>query len=97
MALENLASLPYAHLERDFIMSYRKAIGSTVGMRLFGPQVPDVQLDAEAKRRYVVAATRVKRTNVEARVSDAGKGKYTVDGHHYDEFRFLMCRYAKRF
>lgn len=92
IALEHLATLPYAHLERDFIMGYRRALGSAVGLRLFGPQIPEVKLDAESKRRYAVVSTGVKRTKVEAKVSDAGKGKYTVDGQHYDEFRFILAR-----
>ncbi|KHN74746.1 putative 40S ribosomal protein S9, mitochondrial [Toxocara canis] len=92
IAFDYLCSLPFSSMERDFIFEYRKEIASGTGNRLFGPQIPAVELVPESNRRMAHSKTSVKRTSVEVTVSDAGTGKYTVNGHGIDEFRSLQAR-----
>uniref|UniRef100_A0A914ZBF6 Uncharacterized protein n=1 Tax=Panagrolaimus superbus TaxID=310955 RepID=A0A914ZBF6_9BILA len=93
IALDYLRSLPLASLEKDFIESFR--VPTMIGRAqdiLYGPQIPDVQIDAENNRRFTTITTKAKSVQVEVTVKDNGSGKYTVDGHHFDVFRSLMAR-----
>lgn len=81
--------------EKDFIMEYRVPILAGSGKAvLFGPEIPEVVIDPVTNRRTATVKTRCKAVWVEVTVRDAGTGKYTVDGHHYDVFRSLMARYV---
>lgn len=81
-------------MEKDFIESYRVPLIAGSGKDvLFGPPIPEVQIDAENNRRFASVVTRAKAVKVEVTVKDNGTGKYTVDGHHYDVFRSIMARY----
>uniref|UniRef100_A0A7E4W0J4 37S ribosomal protein S9, mitochondrial n=1 Tax=Panagrellus redivivus TaxID=6233 RepID=A0A7E4W0J4_PANRE len=93
IALDYLASLPLAIEVKDFIFQYRQAVvaGSNQAV-LFGPPIPEVQIDPASNRRMASVVTRAKAVKVEVTVRDAGTGKYTVDGHHYDVFRSVMAR-----
>uniref|UniRef100_A0AC34FC05 Ribosomal protein S9 n=1 Tax=Panagrolaimus sp. ES5 TaxID=591445 RepID=A0AC34FC05_9BILA len=93
IALDYLQSLPLASLEKDFIETFRVPVMSSRRQDLlFGPQIPEVQIDAEHNRRFATITTKAKSVQVEVTVKDNGSGKYTVDGHHYDVFRSLMAR-----
>jgi hypothetical protein len=91
LAFECLASLTYAHMEREFIMRYRQSLtGGT--SRLFGPRIPDVSIDAEKRRRYAKSVGYAKCTRAFATVYDAGSGQYCVNGRTIDDFRSLQAR-----
>ncbi|TKR64289.1 hypothetical protein L596_024851 [Steinernema carpocapsae] len=94
IAFEHLVSLPMASLETDFIMEHRREIagGLTGERKLFGPQVPEVIMDAERGKRVARATARVKSTTCTAEVNDMGTGIFTVNGQHYDEFRTILAR-----
>uniref|UniRef100_F1L5E8 40S ribosomal protein S9 n=1 Tax=Ascaris suum TaxID=6253 RepID=F1L5E8_ASCSU len=92
IAFDYLCSLPFASMERDFIFEYREEIASGTGNRLFGPQIPEVELLPESNRRIARSRTIVKRTIARVTVSDAGTGRYTINGHGIDEFRSLQAR-----
>uniref|UniRef100_A0A915B0L2 Ribosomal protein S9 n=1 Tax=Parascaris univalens TaxID=6257 RepID=A0A915B0L2_PARUN len=92
IAFDYLCSLPFASMEREFIFEYREEIASGTGNRLFGPQIPEVELLPESNRRTARSRTTVKRTIARVTVSDAGTGKYTINGHGIDEFRSLQAR-----
>jgi small subunit ribosomal protein S9 len=93
IALDYLQSLPLASLEKDFIESFRVRIMASRGHDvIWGPPIPQVQIDAENSRRFATVQTKAKSLEVEVTVKDNGTGKYTIDGHHYDVFRSLMAR-----
>ncbi|KAI6240065.1 putative 40S ribosomal protein S9, mitochondrial [Aphelenchoides fujianensis] len=93
LAFEHLCSLPYAHLEKDFIMEYRTSgVAGKPRAELFGSVIPPVQVDEKQNVRFAVGQSTVKRTIVEARVSDAGSGKFFVNGQPYSVFRSLLAR-----
>jgi small subunit ribosomal protein S9 len=93
IALDYLQSLPLATIEKDFIESFRSPLISGRGLDvLYGPPIPQVQIDAENNQRFATVQTRAKSLELEVTVRDNGSGKYTVDGHHYDVFRSLMAR-----
>ena len=82
-----------ASREKDFIMEYRVPILAGSGKAvLFGPEIPEVVIDPVTNRRTATVKTRCKAAWVQVTVRDAGTGKYTIDGHHYDVFRSLMAR-----
>uniref|UniRef100_A0AC34QC17 Ribosomal protein S9 n=1 Tax=Panagrolaimus sp. JU765 TaxID=591449 RepID=A0AC34QC17_9BILA len=93
IALEYLASLPLASREKEFMMEYKTFAAAGSGRAvLFGPEIPKVQIDPVSNRRLATVVTKAKAVKVEVTVRDAGTGKYTVDGHHYDVFRSVMAR-----
>ncbi|VDK74782.1 unnamed protein product [Anisakis simplex] len=92
MAFDYLCSLAFSSMERDFIFEYRMPIASGAGSRLFGPEIPQVEVIPETNRRIARSETTVKTTKALVTVSDAGTGKYTVNGHGIDEFRSLQAR-----
>uniref|UniRef100_A0A1I7ZWM3 Transposase n=1 Tax=Steinernema glaseri TaxID=37863 RepID=A0A1I7ZWM3_9BILA len=77
-------------------MEYRLSIAGGIEgeKKLFGPQLPEVVMDAERGRRVAKATARVKKTICSAEVNDMGTGVYLVNGEHYDEFRSLQARYS---
>jgi len=97
IALDYLASLPNAHLVRDFIMQQRQTLTSGTGTDsnrnlIFGPEIPKVQHDKETGKRFTEMFCITKKTRVTVRVEEPGTGKINVDGHGYDEIRYLQSR-----
>ncbi|KAK0420879.1 hypothetical protein QR680_014942 [Steinernema hermaphroditum] len=94
IAFEHLAAQPLASMESEFIMDHRQAIASGLDgeKKLFGPQLPEIVMDAERGRRVTKATTRVKKTICTAEVNDMGTGIFTVNGQYYDEFRSIQAR-----
>ncbi|MFH4979327.1 hypothetical protein AB6A40_006036 [Gnathostoma spinigerum] len=92
IAFEYMCSLPFAGLERDFIFEYRMSIASDKKQRLFGPEVPAVEVDEKSNRRSVHSETSMKRSRAYVHVTDAGTGKYVVNGQTLDDFRSLQAR-----
>lgn len=92
ISLDYFISLPFASMEHDFIFEYRRPIAGGTGSKLFGPQIPEVELVPETKRRVARSTTRVKRSIANTTVSDAGTGKYTINGFGLDDFRTLQAR-----
>ena len=93
--MDYLSTLPLSYMEKDFILSYRNHLHGNLGDTLFGPPIPDVQIDAQNKQRFATVVSRAKSLlQVEVTVSDNGTGKYTVDGHHIDVFESLMARFV---
>uniref|UniRef100_A0A914W2R1 Mitochondrial ribosomal protein S9 n=1 Tax=Plectus sambesii TaxID=2011161 RepID=A0A914W2R1_9BILA len=92
-ALENLMTIPFAHMERDFIFKYRKMLG---GGKSDGKQkgsfLPVVEIDATTGRRFATAFGGKKKTRAFVTIHDAGTGKYTVNGHGIDTVRSLQAR-----
>lgn len=92
MALDYLASLPGSSIEADFINEYRVPITSSTTSKLFGPGVPEVELCAQTQRRTAQVRTRVKDTRATVFVSDAGTGKWTIDGYSLSDVQNLQAR-----
>ncbi|CAD5214962.1 unnamed protein product [Bursaphelenchus okinawaensis] len=92
LAFEHLVSLPLAHLEHGFIMEYRTGMSAGTKSELFGPPIPDVELDPANNVRFAVGTGIVKRTSVTAKVSDAGTGLYTVNGLPLSAYQAIVSR-----
>ncbi|PAV57170.1 hypothetical protein WR25_14065 [Diploscapter pachys] len=93
MALEYLCSLPGSQMEAEFINQHRKPLTSTLGTNIFGPQIPQVQIDPESNRRFTTVTVRCKDTMAEVTTYDAGTGKFDVNGIKLYDFRHLQARY----
>ncbi|KHJ79910.1 hypothetical protein OESDEN_20428 [Oesophagostomum dentatum] len=91
MAFDYLVSLPSSSVEEKFIMQYREPLAATTKSRLFGPDIPPVTVDPVTKRRQATVNTRCKDTKAEVTVSDAGTGKFDIDGHGLHTFRHLIA------
>ncbi|EYC14360.1 hypothetical protein Y032_0041g491 [Ancylostoma ceylanicum] len=92
MAFDYLVSLPSSSVEEKFIMQYREPLAASTTSRLFGPDIPEVTVDPVTNRRQASVKTRCKDTKVEVQVSDAGTGKFDIDGHDLHTFRHLIAR-----
>ncbi|KAK6043184.1 hypothetical protein COOONC_19311 [Cooperia oncophora] len=92
MAFDYLVSLPSSAVEEKFIMQYREPLAASTKSKLFGPVIPDVTICPEnttACRRLLV------NTKVAVEVSDAGTGKFDIDGLGLHDFRHLIARLAR--
>lgn len=98
MAMNYLISLPFSHFFSSFIMDFRNSFaGGTSAVLerpIFGCKIPYVQVNATTNQRFVDVCGRAKRVMYNVRVSDAGSGKFTIDGNHYSEFRSLLARFC---
>ncbi|XGW15029.1 hypothetical protein V3C99_000924 [Haemonchus contortus] len=92
MAFDYLISLPSSAVEEKFIMLYREPLAASTKSKLFGPSVPEVKVCPETQRRTASVRTRCKDTMVSVEVSDAGTGKFDIDGLALHDFRHLVAR-----
>uniref|UniRef100_A0A8R1HN27 Uncharacterized protein n=2 Tax=Caenorhabditis japonica TaxID=281687 RepID=A0A8R1HN27_CAEJA len=92
IAFEHLASLPGSAIEQNFLMEFREPMTASTGSKLFGPAIPEVQICAETNRRFAEVTTHCKDTRAVVKVTDAGKGKFNVDGLELHDFRHLQSR-----
>uniref|UniRef100_A0A0N5AFS9 30S ribosomal protein S9, chloroplastic n=1 Tax=Syphacia muris TaxID=451379 RepID=A0A0N5AFS9_9BILA len=92
VALNNLASLPLAYEEKDFIFQFRESFTGSIGGVLFDSEIPTVEVDPVTNRRKAKATTKVKRSTAHTVVTDGGTGKYVVNGITLDNFRSLLTR-----
>ncbi|CAB3401415.1 unnamed protein product [Caenorhabditis bovis] len=92
IAFENLASLPGSSIEQKFLMEFREPLTASTGSKLFGPSIPNVQICAETNKRFATVTTHCKDTRVNVKVTDAGKGRFDIDGLGLADFRHLQAR-----
>ncbi|VDO66318.1 unnamed protein product [Haemonchus placei] len=92
MAFDYLISLPSSAVEEKFIMQYREPLAASTKSKLFGPAVPEVKVCPKTQRRVATVRTRCKDTMVSVKVSDAGTGKFDIDGLALHDFRHLVAR-----
>lgn len=103
--LDYMASLPNSYEEGEFIYEFRDGkLGGKAKPKSFWnmskePEITEVTVMREVngqefpiKCRQAKTKTFVKRTDVVVVVRDNGTGKYTVDGHEIDCYRFLTTR-----
>ncbi|CAI4229146.1 unnamed protein product [Auanema sp. JU1783] len=92
MALDYLVSIPGSAVEADFINEYREPLAATTDSKLFGPKIPEVEICKETNRRTATVRTHCKNTTATVTVSDAGTGKFDIDGLALYDFRSLLAR-----
>ncbi|KHJ94180.1 hypothetical protein OESDEN_05892 [Oesophagostomum dentatum] len=89
--LANMMNLDPHTMTQDDIDT--EPLAATTKSRLFGPDIPPVTVDPVTKRRQATVNTRCKDTKAEVTVSDAGSGKFDIDGHGLHTFRHLIARF----
>lgn len=78
-ALERLGRHPCAHLEKDFIMQFRKLM--TVQSELHA--IPEIMRD-ESGRPFVIQEARRKWAKATVKVTAQGTGLIEINGHNLD-------------
>ncbi|CAJ0942258.1 unnamed protein product, partial [Mesorhabditis belari] len=92
LAFDYLVSLPGSVVESEFISQFREPLTSATASRIFGPEIPKVEICSKTNRRTATASVRVKSTNATVTVSDAGTGQWDIDGLTMHNFRSLLAR-----